>query len=413
MSKPILDIHTFEPGATPRASRNRILGSALIIAGTTIGAGMLSLPLVSANMGFGLTALALISMWALSAYTGLQFAEIYQHHSSRDGLARLASHYFGKAGAWVVTIILAAFMYAISAAYISGGGDILSGVLPVDPKLASVVFIVVVGLVILTGTRGVDFATRAMFVIKLATFALLMVAVLPRIDGGLLSQSPQHAGLYFSSLPVLFTSFGFHVVVPSVTEYLEGDRRAIRSAVLIGTGLPLAMYLLWQVGIHGLIPQERLMEIASLDDLSVVLGEVTGSSVLQQGFRVFGAVALITSMLGVGLALMHALRDVLGHLMPKVGGTLLLAVIAFLPPTLLATLFPQGFVALLEYAGVLAVMYIVLLPCLLLWRSRKRHPDGHRMVGSLAFAAFAFLVGLMIIVIPFLVRAGMLPAVAG
>ncbi|MFC6618084.1 aromatic amino acid transport family protein [Deinococcus radiophilus] len=100
---------------------DRTWGSTFIIAGTTIGAGMLAMPLTSAGLGFGLTALALINMWALSAYTALQFAEIYRHHSASDGLASLTSHYFGAAGKWSVTAVLLLFMYAISAAYISAG----------------------------------------------------------------------------------------------------------------------------------------------------------------------------------------------------------------------------------------------------------------------------------------------------
>ncbi len=58
--------------------KNKILGSALMIAGTTIGAGMLAMPLTSAGMGFGATALLLVGLWALLAYTGLLFMEVYQ-----------------------------------------------------------------------------------------------------------------------------------------------------------------------------------------------------------------------------------------------------------------------------------------------------------------------------------------------
>ena len=35
--------------------KNKTFGSALIIAGTTIGAGMLAMPLTSAGIGFGYT----------------------------------------------------------------------------------------------------------------------------------------------------------------------------------------------------------------------------------------------------------------------------------------------------------------------------------------------------------------------
>ena len=43
--------------------KNKTLGSALIIAGTAIGAGMLAMPLTSAGIGFGFTAVFLIGLW--------------------------------------------------------------------------------------------------------------------------------------------------------------------------------------------------------------------------------------------------------------------------------------------------------------------------------------------------------------
>ena len=50
--------------------KNKTLGSALIIAGTAIGAGMLAMPLTSAGIGFGFTAVLLIGLWLLLAYSG-------------------------------------------------------------------------------------------------------------------------------------------------------------------------------------------------------------------------------------------------------------------------------------------------------------------------------------------------------
>ncbi|PRM58964.1 Tyrosine-specific transport protein [Haemophilus influenzae] len=47
--------------------KNKTFGSALIIAGTTIGAGMLAMPLTSAGMGFGYTLLLLVG------FVGLQW----------------------------------------------------------------------------------------------------------------------------------------------------------------------------------------------------------------------------------------------------------------------------------------------------------------------------------------------------
>ena len=67
--------------------KNRTLGSILIVAGTTLGAGMLAMPLASAGVGFGVTFGLLITLWALMCYTALLLLEVYQHVPADMGLA--------------------------------------------------------------------------------------------------------------------------------------------------------------------------------------------------------------------------------------------------------------------------------------------------------------------------------------
>ena len=73
--------------------KNRTLGSILIVAGTTIGAGMLAMPLASAGVGFGVTFGLLITLWALMCYTALLLLEVYQHVPADMGLGSLAARY--------------------------------------------------------------------------------------------------------------------------------------------------------------------------------------------------------------------------------------------------------------------------------------------------------------------------------
>ncbi|NAX36418.1 tyrosine transporter TyrP, partial [Vibrio sp. V27_P1S3P104] len=49
--------------------KSKLLGSSLIIAGTTIGAGMLALPLASAGIGFSTSLIIMLTLWALMAFT--------------------------------------------------------------------------------------------------------------------------------------------------------------------------------------------------------------------------------------------------------------------------------------------------------------------------------------------------------
>lgn len=66
--------------------KNRTLGSIFIVAGTTIGAGMLAMPLAAAGVGFGVTLALLVSLWLLMCYTALLLVEVYQYEAADTGL---------------------------------------------------------------------------------------------------------------------------------------------------------------------------------------------------------------------------------------------------------------------------------------------------------------------------------------
>lgn len=87
--------------------KNKTLGSALIIAGTSIGAGMLAMPLTSAGIGFGFTAALLFGL-CYFAYSGLycSWKCIKPHNVKDDGVATLAEKYFGMPGRVISTVSL-------------------------------------------------------------------------------------------------------------------------------------------------------------------------------------------------------------------------------------------------------------------------------------------------------------------
>lgn len=104
--------------------KNRTLGSVFIVAGTTIGAGMLAMPLAAAGVGFSVTLILLIGLWALMCYTALLLLEVYQHVPADTGLGTLAKRYLGRYGQWLTGFSMMFLMYALTAAYISGAGGV-------------------------------------------------------------------------------------------------------------------------------------------------------------------------------------------------------------------------------------------------------------------------------------------------
>ncbi|OOF41290.1 tyrosine transporter [Rodentibacter rarus] len=403
--------------------KNKTFGSALIIAGTTIGAGMLAMPLTSAGMGFGYTILLLVGLWTLLVYSGLLFVEVYQTADQlNDGVATLAEKYFGVPGRILATFSLLVLLYALSAAYITGGGSLLSGlptalgmeVLPL--KTSIIIFTVVLGSFVVIGTKGVDGITRLLFIGKLLAFAFVLFMMLPKVATDNLMALPLDYAFVISAAPIFFTSFGFHVIMASINSYLDGNVAQFRKAILIGTAIPLIAYLVWQLATHGVLSQSEFVRILqaepTLNGLVNAVREITGSNIMGEVVRIFSALALITSFLGVMLGVFEGLGDLFKRYhLPH--NRLSLTLAAFLPPLVFALFYPKGFITALSYAGLLCAFYCLILPIGLAWRTRQKNPQlAYRVMGGNIALVFALMIGIVIMVIPFLIQTGYLPTVA-
>ncbi|OOF50045.1 tyrosine transporter [Rodentibacter genomosp. 1] len=404
--------------------KNKTFGSALIIAGTTIGAGMLAMPLTSAGMGFGYTVLLLAGLWILLVYSGLLFVEVYQTADQLDdGVATLAEKYFGVPGRILATLSLLILLYALSAAYITGGGSLLSG-LPtafgmdaMSPNIAIIIFTLVLGSFVVIGTKGVDGITRLLFIGKLIAFAFVLFMMLPKVATDNLMALPLNYAFVISAAPIFFTSFGFHVIMASINSYLGGNVTQFRKAILIGTAIPLIAYLVWQLATHGVLSQSEFVRILqadpTLNGLVNAVREITGSNVMGEVVRIFSALALITSFLGVMLGVFEGLGDLFKrYRLPH--NRISLTFAAFIPPLVFALFYPEGFITALSYAGLLCAFYCLILPIGLAWRTRQKNPHlPYRVLGGNIALVLALVIGIVIMVIPFLIQAGYLPTVAG
>lgn len=167
--------------------RNRTLGSIFIVAGTTIGAGMLAMPLAAAGVGFSVTLLLLGCLWALMCYTALLLLEVYQHVPADTGLGSLAARYLGRYGQWITGFSMMFLMYALTAAYISGAGELIASSVndwfgtDISPATGVIFFTVIGGGVVCVGTSLVDLFNRFLFSAKIIFLVLMLVLLAPHV----------------------------------------------------------------------------------------------------------------------------------------------------------------------------------------------------------------------------------------
>ena len=399
---------------------NKTVGSTLLVAGTMIGAGMLAMPLTSAGIGFCFTLVLLLGLWALLTFSALLFVELYQTAESDAGIGTLAEQYFGKAGRIIATAVLIIFLYALIAAYVSGGGSLLKDLLPESfgDKVSILLFTVIFGSFIVIGTHSVDKINRVLFFVMLAAFAVVLSLMLPEIKFDNLMAMPIDNALIISASPVFFTAFGFHGSIPSLNKYLDGNVKALRISILAGSAITLCAYILWQMSTHGLLTQNEFLQIlkedATLNGLVKATLAITGSNIIAGAVKLFSTLALVTSFLGVGLGLLECIEDLLKRSFNVTAGRISLGLLTFIPPLVFALFYPEGFILALGYAGQMFAFYAVVLPVSLVWKARRTHTNlPYKVWGGNLTLIIVLVLGVIITSIPFAIRAGYLPFVVG
>lgn len=384
------------------SNHSRIIGSIFILAGTTIGAGMLALPLTSAGLGFATSVTVMVVIWALMAYTGLLMLELHQHVPMTATLHGLAEAFLGWKGRLAATISMLFLLYALCAAYIAGGGALLQqrfiGLVPGAPEFSGIlVFTLIIGVVVSLGTSKVDILNRILFVLKLVVLLFTMVMLTPAVSGARLLDLPLEQGLLIAAIPVVFTSFGFHSCIPSLVRYVNKDMAALKKIIVFGSSLPLVVYIIWQGLSFGAVGQAALMENSDLPQFVNSIAAVLQSNWVEASIFLFADLALATSFLGVSLGLFDFLAEKFKRPDNK-RGRAQSGLLTFLPPLVFALFYPQGFIMALGYAAIALVVIAIILPVLMVRKVRAEKPHAsYQALGGTAALNVALLFGAVII----------------
>lgn len=396
---------------------SKILGSILIVAGTAIGGGMLAMPIISAGVGFSGITLLMILIWLAMCYTAILLVEAYQYSDPDEGLNTVTYKYLGKVGSVITGLSMLTLMYALVSAYIAGGSDILrlnaKSILGItlSPQTAALLFTLLFGGIVTLGARVVDICTKWIFIIKLVFLLLVILVMIPFVKVDYLAQMPTERLLIFTSIPVIFTSFGFHIVVPSLVRYLNGNTKQLKIAFIGGSLLPLLVYIIWQISILGSIDplafNTILSENTGLEGMLKAVESISDSKLINIPINVFTIAAILTSFLGVALALYDYIRD-LCKKTSVLKKPIAISLITFIPPLIFALYYPDGFIIALGYAAVSVAITSLFLPVLIYIKAQQAQGKHISFIRKLSFVAI-FSLGILILVIQTCLSFGILP----
>ncbi|WP_367607060.1 amino acid permease [Legionella sp. W05-934-2] len=388
---------------------SRLIGGILLIVGTSIGGGMLALPIANAATGFWQSTFFLILCWAAmtaGAFLILEANLYLKNGGHMVSMALLTLGKWGSAFTWLIYLIL---LYTLLCAYISGGSDVLNSLLKkmgysLSDTYACLLFVIVFGAVVYSGIRQVDWLNRGLMFGKLGAFFFLIILISPYVDVSHFQGGDFHN--ISGTIMILITSFGFAIIVPNLRDYFEDDIKKLKQAILIGSLIPLFCYIAWDAVIMGSIANEGPHSLQSLiksahstSDLAQQLSETIDNSLIQRLFHFFISISMLTAFLGVSLCLITFLADGFKWQQKGLKGGVLFT-LTYLPPLIIVLHYPGAYIDALNYAGIFCVLLLLLLPAIMCWSGRSRYhsePLRYRVMGGQYLIAAVIIVSIILL----------------
>lgn len=324
----------------------KVVSGSLLVCGTTVGAGMLGIPLLTAQAGFWPAVGITIFAWAILLWTGLLFLEATLWMKEGSNLLSMSSKLLGKKARLFSGAMFLFLYYCLLVAYFAAGAPMIWFLpSPWNYLVFGLIFGGIVGL----GAKWIDRSNLVLIAGLVLTYILMIGFGASKVDSGnfLYGNSTKA----FFALPILFSAFGYHNIIPSLVTYFGNHKQAVRQSIIFGTTLALVIYLIWQWLVLGIIPASEIKQALSEGrPVTAALENMTGHRQLFLIGQLFAFFALVTSLLGVAFSMVDFLGDGLKWKRDGLQRGLLTCG-TFIPPLILALLYPKIFDDALGIAG--------------------------------------------------------------
>jgi tyrosine-specific transport protein len=397
---------------------NKFIGSILIIIGTSIGAGMLALPIISAASGFFNAALLMIFIWFLMTLTALLVLEVNLYCPSHaNNFGAMAYKTLGKSGQIVTSILFLLLLYSLLAAYTTGATGLLEGLfylllhIKLPTWFCALLFICILGSVVFWSTKAVDYTNRILMMMKISLLAASIIFLILQLNPANISYCYTNVSnkILCTVAPIFLCAFGFHVVIPSLRNYVGDKRKELQLIIIVATTIILVIYLLWLLAILGALPANTIQNKAhSVNGLLSAIASINNNKKVITAISAFSSISMSTSFLGVALAVFDFLAEAYKHITIK-NNRLPIAFLTFLPPLFFVLCYPEGFMTALRYASFFVIILLVVLPALMAYKvCQQSEALTANFLLNKYLLGIIFIIGMALIIIEFLTNSTIL-----
>ncbi|WP_234394232.1 aromatic amino acid transport family protein, partial [Francisella orientalis] len=354
---------------------NKQIGSIFLIIGTSLGGGILAIPMILSSFGVVIGCIIMFLMWLLMTYSTLAVAEACLHFESGISYLGLAHKLFKRPGIILVYICAFGILYGMLAAYISAIGSSFESLLDINYIIIEISFVILFGGFILKGTGPAEWLNRVFLTIKLIIilftilllFKTISISKLDIYSFGTLKEVTV-------TLPILATTFSAHIIVPSVVNYVGPHPKDIRRIIIVASLIILVIYVCWIVSILGNIAiygdknsfAEVLKSLSSEDSVTqliyILKVNIQSSQVITLVYT-FITISVTTAFITLSLALKDLILDRFKmNNLSTLSKNILLSFLLFMLPIILNYYFKKLFLIALSVVGLFSLIMLVSCP---------------------------------------------------
>ncbi len=372
------------------------------LTGTVIGAGILGIPYVVSKTGFVYGSLVILLIGIVFLFLNLFLAEITLRTKGDHQLSGYMEKYLGVWGKRAMTFSMMVGIYGALTAYLIGEGESiralllqipgLSSILPAiffEPITLSILFFALCTFIIILGVH--EMGKAELFVVTFMILVLILISVFSLSKLNISYLTYHNASEILFPLGIIIFAFIGSAGIPEMREILGREKKKFKTAVVIGTLIPVILYVFFCFAVIGTVGIENFEALAANERIATIALGYFISPILGVFANILAILAMFTSFITLGVALTE-MYDY-DYKLPRNLSIFLTVSLPFLALIFNLT----TFMAALAITGIFAGGIDGILIVLSYWKAKiigKRKPEfslgKHKIVGYGIIALFVF-----------------------
>ncbi len=340
---------------TPKNSA--IFISSLLVLGNVLGVGVLALP-ISAGLGGFIPALfGIVIVWCMMLFAAWLIAYRIDENKKNFDIPSFFKDELGTTAKWIAIACNLLILYGVLVAYLSGISTMMAALYSDLAHYRFIITIVYFCIVVSLIVFGLGIMRKGMSLIMIVLWICFFAMCFTGL-GDWHSKLLTYTDWKYLPicLPIAVSAFHFHNIIPTVSKSLDYNKPATYKAIFIGVFLGLIINLAWVLVVLGTLKENHAgvtsVIYAQVHNLTanVPMTEILHNKTFEFSALIFALLSVTCSFMANGAGLFGFITDLCTDYL-KTDNKLLISILAFAPPIIIALIYPEIFLVALSLVG--------------------------------------------------------------